>query len=382
MSRVFFEEFERLLKRGVEVKGLCERPEKGGLRPPSGIDLEYFRFNFRRFLIGKLIELAFRIPQVRRALRTGRFDVCHAHDPYAALYCALAGSKGIVLTLHSILSLDPFIMERGYWGQPPFRKFLLLLNFLIDRFIELLAYNLARSIICVSEWEMERARGLVLNKGKLALLRNGVDAEAFKPSEELRRRARERLGLRGDEVVLLFIGRMVPKEGPLTIAMAGARVLREFERAVLVFAGDGPERGKCERFLRELGLGHRAKFLGEVDAREIIHAGDISIKTTSRLVDGFGLAALESMACGIPTILGRDEITSKVFGGGGALLVEKDDPEALAEAIGALIANEGLRASIGAEGRRRVEEEFSIERRVDRLMRILFPTGGGAGAAD
>ena len=30
MSRVFFEEFERLLKRGVEVKGLCERPEKGG----------------------------------------------------------------------------------------------------------------------------------------------------------------------------------------------------------------------------------------------------------------------------------------------------------------------------------------------------------------
>jgi glycosyltransferase involved in cell wall biosynthesis len=63
-------------------------------------------------------------------------------------------------------------------------------------------------------------------------------------------------------------------------------------------------------------------------------------------------------------------------------LVEKDDPEALAEAIGALIANEGLRASIGAEGRRRVEEEFSIERRVDRLMRILFPTGGGAGAAD
>ncbi|MEM2490774.1 MAG: glycosyltransferase family 4 protein [Candidatus Bathyarchaeia archaeon] len=374
MSNVFFEEIEWLTKEGVEVKAICEWPEKGAPEAPPGVMLERYRYYFRKPIIGKLVEMVFRIPQVRRALRTGDFDACHAHDAYAALYCALAGySKKTVLTLHSILSLDPFIMGRGYHGRSPWEKLMLILNFLIDRLIEILTYNLVRAIICVSEWEEERIRGLVLNKGRVFILRNGIDTAKFRPSEELKNKARERLGVKGDEAVCLFIGRMVPKEGPLTVARASVQVLREFDRAVFVFVGDGPERDRCERLIEAQGLSHRAKFLGGIDAREVIHAGDISIKSVSSLVDGIGLAALESMACGIPTILGRDKITGKLFRDGEALLVRKDDPEDLARAIGLLISDEGMRASIGAKGRRKVEEEFSIERRIERLKHILFP---------
>lgn len=374
MSRVFFEEIEWLLREGIEVKVICERAEGKGPKAPLGIGLERYGFYFHRPVIGKLVEMAFRIPQVRRALRAGDFDACHAHDAYAALYCAMAGySKKTVLTLHSILSLDPFIMGQGYYRQPPKKKLLLILNFLVDRFFEILCYNLVRSIICISEWEMERARGFVLNKRKIFLVRNGVDTTMFRPSAELRDEARRKLGAGDDELVCLFIGRMVPKEGPLTIARSSVHILRKFDKVTFVFVGDGPERGRCEKFIEDQGLGHRVKFLGKVDAREVIHAGDISIKSTSHLVDGFGLAALESMACGIPTILGRDRITSQVFRNGEVLLVRKDDPEDLARAIESLITDEGMRASIGAKGRKRVEEEFSMERRIEKLKRILFP---------
>jgi glycosyltransferase involved in cell wall biosynthesis len=127
----------------------------------------------------------------------------------------------------------------------------------------------------------------------------GVDVEAFRPGD--RDAARAALGLDGAPVVFAA-RRLVPRMGLEDAVAALAR--SRHAGAVLVIAGDGPHRDALAAAARAHGVADRVRLLGRVSDEDLVRwyqAADCVV-VPSRELEGFGLVALEALACGAPVV--------------------------------------------------------------------------------
>jgi len=169
--------------------------------------------------------------------------------------------------------------------------------------------------------------------------------------------------------LLLFVGRLRYYKGVQYLL----RAMRQIEARLLI-VGTGPMEGKWRALAEELALGDRVVFLGEVSDDELplcYHACDLFVLPASHRSEAFGLVQLEAMACGRPVIsteLGTGTSYVNVHGKTG-LVVKPRDPQALAEAIHRLLADEPLRNRMGERGRERARA-FSKEAMIDRVVAL------------
>jgi glycosyltransferase involved in cell wall biosynthesis len=191
------------------------------------------------------------------------------------------------------------------------------------------------------------------------------------PSASLRGSSTWKGGEWEGEGVLLFVGRLRYYKG-LNYLL---RAMRELPEARLVVVGTGPMERKWKNLARELGLVKRVHFAGEVSDADLpayYAACDVFVLPCSERSEAFGMVQLEAMAAGKPVVscdvgtgvawVNQNEVTG--------LVVPPRDPAALANAIRRLLANKELREKLGASGRVRVQEEFTIEKMVEGVMRV------------
>lgn len=164
------------------------------------------------------------------------------------------------------------------------------------------------------------------------------------------------------KLVLLTVARLDRAKGiDLVLESLGA-LARSVPGLRYVVVGDGDERGRLQDQSRALGIERLVTFTGPVDETSklaLYSLCDVYVMP-SRLVpgrpwEGFGIALLEAAMFGKPAVGGRvggtaDAIDDEVTG----LLVDTSDARGTHEALLRLIADEGLRARLGAAGRRRV----------------------------
>jgi glycosyltransferase involved in cell wall biosynthesis len=186
---------------------------------------------------------------------------------------------------------------------------------------------------------------------------------------------RARFGIEGDAPVVLFAGKLIDKKQPLRLIEAFARA-RMRRPCALLFAGDGPMRGDCERLVTAFGLPdvHFAGFLNQSELPEAYAAADIFV-LPSRLHETWGLVVNEAMNFGLPVVV-SDKVgcaADLVRNGANGFVVEHDVTGALAQAIGMLIEDAPLRARFGAMSRK-IIERYSIEACADGIVRAC--TGG------
>ena len=126
---------------------------------------------------------------------------------------------------------------------------------------------------------------------------NGFDPERFRPQDRLQ--ARERLGLNGEQKILLFVGNLYPVKGVHYLLEAFAQVHKMSRDIHLYMIGDGPLRPELEKQAGELGLNEAVTFLGRKPYDEIpdwISGADVTVLTS--LSEGLPSILLESMGCG------------------------------------------------------------------------------------
>jgi glycogen(starch) synthase len=167
---------------------------------------------------------------------------------------------------------------------------------------------------------------------------------------------------------LLCIGRLIrPKAFDVAIA-AFAQVRERFPRARLTIASDGPEREPLKQQARELGLADAVEFQGwiEFDRMPSLLNSATMVLVPSRAPEGFGLVALEAALMARPVVATRSGALPEVIEDGvTGLLVEKDDPRAMANAISGLLAHPDMAASMGEAGRRRAQTLFALQDHID-----------------
>jgi D-inositol-3-phosphate glycosyltransferase len=190
---------------------------------------------------------------------------------------------------------------------------------------------------------------------RIATIPCGVDTDLFVPGD--RAAARARLGL-DEQPVLLWVGRVAPIKGLDTLLDAVTR-LRARGRPVrlLIVGGDADEpmsehEVSLRRRIERLDLTGSVCFVGPQPQSVLpLYYAAADVTVLPSYYESFGMVALEAMACGSPVIASRvGGLVTTVRDGVTGFLIPEADVEALAERIGALVADPDLRWRVGREG--------------------------------
>ena len=228
------------------------------------------------------------VTAVRRlaaVVKTGRYDLVHTHLYRAGLYgrlaARLAGVRAIVATEHSLGATQ---IE----GRPKDRPGV--------RGMYRAAERLGSTTIAVSPAVRRLLIEWGVDAGRIEVIPNGIDADAFRYDSGLRDLTRKALGIAEDAFVVGGVGRLEPGKrfGVLIEAVAA------IEDAVLLLVGAGSERAGLER-LAKAGASDRVVFAGETDnVTAMLCAMDVFASPSTE--ETFGLAILEAVACGLPVV--------------------------------------------------------------------------------
>jgi glycosyltransferase involved in cell wall biosynthesis len=134
----------------------------------------------------------------------------------------------------------------------------------------------------------------------------------------------------------------------------------------LRIVGNGPEHNRLQTICRELDLGPVVRWLGDAPIGRLAEEYNrCDVFCLPSVQEGFGIVFLEAMAAGKPIVAARAAAIPEVVRHG--ILVEPDNPEDLAEAIGRLYRDPDLRRSLGCAGLRDVEK-FEMNRVAQRFL--------------
>ncbi len=234
----------------------------------------------------------------------------------------------------------------------------------------------AEGVVTISEYSAGLLKELGVPPDRIVKVRMGIDAGRFRADLD-GRAVRDRHGL-GDRPILLTVARLVPRKGHDVVIQALPRIRRAMPNAVYMIVGTGLERERLRQLAAEAGVADAVLFAGfvpEADLPAYYAACDCFILCSRQIgtdVEGAGIASLEASASGRPVLAGRSGGTDEhVVHGETGLLVDPTDPEAVAEAVLAVMENPAEALRLGRQGRRMVEERFVWEKTAAALAPLL-----------
>lgn len=276
--------------------------------------------------------------------------VVHTHLPWPDLAVRAAsrelGRAAIVSTGHGMnLRWDKGALLAGAYGG-----------------LDALTRSRCRAWIAVSEAVRADMVAAGYPGNAIRVVPNGVDTTAIRPLAAAPRAAlRGRMGIAEGDLLVVGAGVLRPLKGQDVALRAVARSVRDHPRLRLVLLGDGPSRGEFEALAAALGIADRVRFAGLVvdGATDMIAAADVFVHPSRN--EAYGIAIAEAMAAGVPVVATRvGGVPEVVRDGETGALVPPDDPEALAAALGAMLADAGLRERFAREGRAAAERDHDI----------------------
>jgi glycosyltransferase involved in cell wall biosynthesis len=294
--------------------------------------------------------------RLRRVIKEREIDIVHAHTAHAVATAALA-----------TLRLDvPMVVARRV-------DFRLRAN-AATRW----KYGRAAVIVAIS-----RAVARVLEESGVAADRirvvpDGVDVHRTVVPAGTETLAS--LGVRSGGPLVVQVAQLVGHKDPMNYVRAIARARSRVPSLQALLVGDGPLRAEVEREVRTLGLEGTLHVAGyRTDADALLAAADVACLSSRE--EGMGSVLLDALAFERPVAATRaGGIPEIVENGVTGLLAERENPDALGEAIASLATDRELAARLAANGKIRVND-FSVERMADRTLavyeEVLKGRGGG-----
>jgi glycosyltransferase involved in cell wall biosynthesis len=245
--------------------------------------------------------------------------------------------------------LDLQFSHRGWratWGRTgkPARRHRLAAR--VAAALEAVSCRLADAVIVSS-----RVLAADLGLGReVRVVPNGVDLDEYRPpSAEARRKARCRLGVAPDEVLVAFLGEYTTNRKGLDPLLRAVSLGPERER--LLVAAPGPT-ARLRAQVAELGLERRVVVAPDERARSAYDAADVV--AVPSLYEPFSLVSLEAAACGLPVVLSRRAGAAELLEGAVEIVDDPESPLALRQALDR-VEQPDVAARLGRAARARVE---------------------------
>jgi L-malate glycosyltransferase len=222
------------------------------------------------------------------------------------------------------------------------------------------AYRCAHAIVANSPAAARQLQAEGVPADRIRVVPNGISVDRFTP----------RPGARPISTVLTVANLRKEKAHEVLFA-AAARLAPRHPQLKFLIAGDGPREGELRALARRLDIEHQVRFLGHCEDVPALLAQADAFVLPSRS-EAFPNGAIEAMAAGLPVVASRvGGLLDLIDDGRTGLLVEPDNPAALASAIESLVISPERAAALGATARDEVARRYSFDRMV-RSFEDLF----------
>ncbi len=295
------------------------------------------------------------VARIVSEIRSFRADIVHTHLVHADVHGQLAARIARVAGVSSVHDTASF------YAREPYRTAGRVVGRLARRRIAI-SQHVARFL------ESER----LAPPERIRVVMYGIDATA-PAGEDARAGLRRELGVADGDFATGIASRLIEGKGHDVLIAAVARASAQEAGVKLLVAGDGPELARLEAMADRLCAPGTVRFLGFVaDIRPFMQACDaLAFPTQPELSEGFGLAALEAMACGRPVIASDvGSLPEVVDDGVTGLVVAPSSVEAFSTAILELARDSGRRERFGTEGAQRARTHFPLEKMVQATIDV------------
>jgi len=215
-------------------------------------------------------------------------------------------------------------------------------------------------VTAISNYLRERTREAFNIQGEIEVIRNFVNCDVYVrvPTKVAAMRPRY---ASGEEKLLVHLSNFRPVKRILDVVEVFARVAKALP-ARLMMIGDGPDRSAAEHLAVRLGVADRIHFLGKQDnVNELLPLADLMLMPSE--MESFGLAALEAMACSVPSIATDVGGVSELIDDGlNGLLFLLGDVEAMASAAIDLLRDDARLRTMSAAARKNASDRFCSSR--------------------
>lgn len=231
-----------------------------------------------------------------KAMKSKNFDLLHVHSPFVSSLVAdelvkLNPNIPVVLTYHTKFDVE---LEK----RIKLKSFLKIAKKFVIRNIKL-----ADEVWVVSEGAVESLRNMGY-KGNYTVMRNGTDFKKGASSDDKIHALRSSLEIEEDELVFLFVGRMMWYKN-IKLILDAMRLLPNDLKFKMVFVGDGYDRPAMETYAKHIGISKKCIFPGAVYDRERLRdyysMSDLFVFPST--YDTSGLVVMEAAATGLPSVL-------------------------------------------------------------------------------
>ena len=283
-----------------------------------------------------------RLWKISRAIRETRADIVQSSHFYTNIYAGVAGRFLSVPSIGAVRSDLSYELYSHKFTGP---------------------WQLSLPEILITNSDIARQRLIQrrVDSKKIEFVRNVVEVKDGRADNNLHQKLN-----------ILFAGRLDENKRPERFVRLASILTERFPHLALQFqiAGDGEKRNELESTAELLNLEpDRLRFLGDCRQMSDIYSGaDILVSTSDR--EGTPNVVLEAMAHGLPVVATAVGGTKEIVDGTRGFLVQPGDENALVEATAELISDKGLRVRLGAEGRRFVSENHSLENLQKHLYEI------------
>jgi phosphatidylinositol alpha-1,6-mannosyltransferase len=291
---------------------------------------------------------------------------------FVAIFAGRVLPEGFVAwTIARLLGRPVLIYAHGEeltnWGRG--RKFALM------RFI----FRRADAVLANSDFTRDTLAGLLgVDPGRIAVVYPTVDEDRFRPgifSDDLR----AGIGLAPGQRLILSVGRLQRRKGFDSVIRALPLLHQQGIDAHYAVIGIGDDGEYLQRLAAELGVSGRVQLLGHVSYEDLprwYSACDLFAMPNRDIdgdTEGFGLVFLEAASAGKPAVAGTAGGTdSAVLDGVTGLRVDGEKLEAITLALARLLADPAEAERMGLNGRIRVLDNFTHQRRVDQLRELAL----------
>jgi len=349
----FAQHVEQLPNQQLWARWFARDP--AGMRPPEGALHMFTPLRFYELaasFLGFLPEpFAFSVRALRelsaRLQRGERWDIVHDVQCLGwGLLALRAMGLPLVTTVHHPLTVD---RRASFARDEDLREAIGTMAFYPIGMQRFVAQRLDR-VLTSSEWSADQiVRDFAVAPERVCNVYNGLDTELYSPDDTVAKRSDE----------LLCVGRAGdPNKGIRTLI--GALAASRSDLQLTLVDDDHPD-NPVFRWAREAGVADRLTVTGRVPTDELVRLyRRASLVVVPSRTEGFGLPAVEAMACGTPVVAtAAGALPEVVSMGGGGILVPRDSPAALARGIDELADAPARRAALAKTARDRVVSQLS-----------------------
>lgn len=338
----------QLVKNGHDVTVIsCNVPRAKKAKKEEVIDgVKIKRLPAIDFLYYLPVTLSFNLKMLEG------YDLVHIHCPPHSFVRAVAGKVKIpvVTTFHCDITVT------GQFFGVPIPRFITqgfeaLMNWYADRFIPK-----ADEIISTSE--SYASTSPVIKDMPRNIIPIGVYHD--KLDESIKKQGIDPLKEKKKQI--LFLGRLAANKGIKYLVSAMPKILSSHPDAKLVICGEGEEKPSIVNQIKSLGLEGNITFYGTVDLdtlSRLYATSSVFVLPSINRLEAFGIVQLEAMACYTPVVASDIPGVNSVMDiGKSGLLVPKEDPDSIADAVIKIIGNPETIRQMGARGRQLVETKY------------------------